>query len=69
MFMTPWESLASWVSVLAHESYLSYKKGNKKYTANYRPISLLNLDYNIYTEILKNHMQKTLDNITIISEN
>ena len=44
-----------------------YKKDDKKDIANYRPISLLNLDYEIYNTILKNWMQKTLD--TIIAEN
>ena len=40
-----------------------YKKGDKKDIANYKPILLLNLDYKIYTKILKNWMQQTLDNI------
>ena len=35
--------------------------------ANYRTISLLNLDYKIYTATLNNWMQKTLD--TIVGEN
>ena len=53
MFMTPGESLTPW----EQQSYLPYIKGDKKYIANYRPISLL---------ILKNQMQKTL--VTIIGE-
>ena len=35
-----------------------YKKSNKKDTVSQRPISLLNLDYKIYTSVLKNRMQK-----------
>ena len=42
---------------------LFIKKVIKKDIANYRPISLLNLDYKIYTRILKNRMQQTLDNV------
>ena len=44
-----------------------YKKGDKKDIANYRPISILNLDCQIYMTILKNKMQETLDKI--IGEN
>ena len=47
MFMTPWKSLAPWALLLVQESYLLY----------------INLGYKIYTTILKNHMQATLDAI------
>ena len=56
MFMTPWKSLAPWVLLLVQESYLLYINSDYK-----------NLGYIIYTTILKNHMQATLD--TIIGEN
>ena len=49
--MTPWKSLAPWALLLVQESYLLY----------------INLGYKIYTTILKNHMQATLD--AIIGEN
>ena len=45
--MTPWKSLAPWALLLVQESYLLY----------------INLGYKIYTTILKNHMQATLDAI------
>ena len=56
MFMTPWKSLAPWVLLLVQESYLLYINSDYK-----------NFGYKIYTTILKNHMQATLD--VIISEN
>ena len=55
MFMTPWKSLAPWVLLLVQESYLLYINSDYK-----------NLGYIIYTTIVKNHMQTTLD--TIIGE-
>ena len=56
MFMTPLKSLTPRVLLLEQESYVLYI--NLNYT---------NLGYKIYTTILKNHMQKTLD--AIIGEN
>ena len=56
MFMTPLKSLTPRVLLLEQESYVLYI--NLYYT---------NLGYKIYTIILKNHMQKTLD--AIIGEN
>ena len=47
MFMISGESLTPWVLFLEQESYMSY----------------INIDYKIYTIILKNHVQKTLDAI------
>ena len=52
MFMTPWKSLAPWVLLLVQESYLLYINSDYK-----------NLGYKIYTTILENHMQITLDAI------
>ena len=54
--MTPWKSLAPWVLILEQESYLLYINLYYK-----------NLGYKIYTTILKNRMQTTLD--AIIDEN
>ena len=46
--------------------YVIYKKEDKKYITKYRPIPLLNLNYQIYTTILQNCIQKT--SVTIITE-
>ena len=45
--MTPLKNLAPWVLLLVQEQYLLY----------------INLDYKIYTAILKNHMQAFLEAI------
>ena len=54
--MTPWKSLVAWALLLVQESYPLYINFYYK-----------NLGYKIYTEILKNRMQTTLD--AIIGEN
>ena len=54
--MTPWKSLAPCMLLLEQESYLLYINLYYK-----------NLGYKIYTTILKNRMQTTLD--AIIDEN
>ena len=53
MFMIPWEILAAWVLLLEQESYLIYINLYYK-----------NFGYKIYTTILQNRMQTTLDAIT-----
>ena len=52
MRMSPWKSLAPWMLLLVHESYLLYLNSDYK-----------NLGYKIYTTIPKNHMQTILDAI------
>ena len=50
--MTPSKILASWLLLLEQEPYVLYINLNH-----------INLGYKIYTTILKNHMQKSLDSI------
>ena len=40
-----------------------YKKGDREDISNWRSISLLNYDNKIYTKILENKIQSTLENI------
>ncbi|CAK8678480.1 unnamed protein product [Clavelina lepadiformis] len=42
---------------------LIYKKGDDADLDNYRPITLLNLDYKIYTKILANRIRETLKEV------
>ena len=62
MFINPKKSLAPWVLALDQEFYLSYIEKLIKNTANYRIISLVNLDHNIYITISKSHA-KTFDTV------
>ena len=55
MFMTPVESLAPWVLFLEGESYLSYIK---------KMIKKMLPTTDTYSTILKNWLQKALDNIS-----
>ena len=43
--------------------FIEYKKGDKEDIANHLSISLLNLDFKIYTAVLNNRMQETLNAI------
>ena len=40
-----------------------YRKGDRDYITNWRQISLLNYDNKIYTKVLANKIQPTLENI------
>ena len=53
-------------SMLLGEITLLYKKKDPRDARNYRPITLLNLDYKIYAKILVSRMKRVID--TVIGE-
>ena len=57
-----WEKFGN-MGVTSRTGFISliYEKGNKEDMTNYRPISLLNLDYHVYTTILKNQLLSKKD--------
>lgn len=51
-------SIPAWFT--AGNVILLFKKGDPKLSSNYRPITLLNLDYKIMTKVLSKRLQKAL---------
>ena len=49
------------IEVTRAQVVLIFKKGNKADLGNYRPISLLDTTYNIFTTILKQRLAEVLD--------
>jgi len=45
-----------------------YKRGDKDKTGNYRGISLLYTAYKIYTEVVKNRLEKEVEEKGMFSE-
>ena len=66
MFNECWEEGSLNPSMLLGEIILLYKKKDPRDPRNYRPITLLNLDYKILTKVLVGRMKKVID--TVISE-
>jgi len=46
-----------------------YKRGEREEVGNYRDISLLCSAYKIYTEILRNKLEKVMEEKELIPEN